>query len=215
MSSAADKKTKRSVIRELTDLGPVILDRSFSKEEFMDLADRYPDLQLEREKSGKIIVMTPVKAGSGRRESIVSFHLNLWNYQTKKGETFSASTGIELPDGSIKSPDCAWVSAEKFNQLSPREIEEEFLQLVPDFVTEVRSKSDSLSRLKRKMTDAWIKNGVRLAWLIDPFQEKAYIYREDGTMELVEGFSGKKLSGEEVLPGMELPLEELTVAGKG
>ncbi|MBX2892537.1 MAG: Uma2 family endonuclease [Saprospiraceae bacterium] len=60
------------------------------------------------------------------------------------------------------------------------------------------------------MTETWMANGVRLAWLIDPYEEKAYIYRAGkGKPEIVEGFSGKKLSGEDVLPGFELPLETM------
>lgn len=43
---------------------------------------------------------------------------------------------------------------------------------------------------------------------LDPYDEKVYIYREGKGEEVVEGFSGKILSGEEVMPGMELPLEE-------
>jgi len=46
--------------------------------------------------------------------------------------------------------------------------------------------------------------------LIDPFEGKAYIYRQgQEEPEIVEGFSGKKLSGEDVLPGFELDLETM------
>ncbi|MCB0522613.1 MAG: Uma2 family endonuclease [Saprospiraceae bacterium] len=51
-------------------------------------------------------------------------------------------------------------------------------------------------------------NGVRLAWLIDPIKEKAWVYRQDGTKEEIENFSGK-LSGEDVLPGFEFSLREM------
>jgi len=200
-----------SIIRELSRLSPIILDRPFTREEFMALVDQYPDLQLEREKNGKVIIMTPVKAGSGKRESIVHLFVGMWNYQTGAGVTYSASTGIELEDGSIKSPDCAWVSNERHDSLSAEEAEENYLQVPPDFIAEVRSQSDSLARLKRKMKDSWIKNGVRLAWLIDPYEEKAYIYRADGSLEVVEGFSGKSLNGQGVMPGLELPLDELKI----
>ena len=48
-------------------------------------------------------------------------------------------------------------------------------------------------------------NGVRLAWLIDPVKQKAYVYRQDESTAMVPDFTGK-LSGEEVLPGFELDL---------
>lgn len=63
------------------------------------------------------------------------------------------------------------------------------------------------------MTDTWIANGVRLAWLIDPYEEKAYVYRLNGSEELIEGFD-KKLSGEDVMPGFELDLSEFKLFGK-
>lgn len=46
---------------------------------------------------------------------------------------------------------------------------------MPDFVAEIRSASDRLNKLQEKMRDTWIANGVRLAWLIDPYGEKAYV----------------------------------------
>ena len=51
-----------SIIRELSRLSPVILDRPFTREEFVALADQYPDLQLEREKNGKVIILTAARS---------------------------------------------------------------------------------------------------------------------------------------------------------
>ena len=98
--------------------------------------------------------------------------------------------------------------------VSKEEREDAFLKAMPDFIIEVRSKTDRLQKLKNKMKNVWIKNGVRLAWLIDPYEEKAYIYRASGEVETITGFEGEKLTGEDVMPGMELPLEELRIAGK-
>lgn len=181
------------------------------KKEFIKISSRYPDLQMEREKDGKISVISPVKTGSGFRESIIMIYLGAWWLQTKQGQTFSSATGIELADTSIKSPGCAWISAERYARVSAEDEESDFLQVAPDFVAEVRSKSGRLSKLKKKMADSWIKNGVRLGWLIDPYEEKAYIYRAGGEVEIVSGFEGKKLQGEDVMPGMELPLDDLRI----
>ena len=54
----------------------------------------------------------------------------------------------------------------------------------------------------------WIENGVRLGWLIDPKTHISYIYREDGSIDIIRGFD-KKLSGEDVLKGFELDLSLL------
>lgn len=212
MASSAEPKEKiHDPIKDIAELGPLVLDRALSIKEFAALSARYPDLRMEREKTGKITIMSPVKFGSGNRESIANFFLVRWWYQDKIGETFSASTGIALPDGAVKSPDCGWISPERLASVSREEREEAFLRAVPDFIIEVRSQTDRLAKLKKKMKNTWIKNGVRLAWLIDPYEEKAYIYRAGGEVETITGFEGKKLTGEDVMPGMELPLEELRI----
>ena len=54
----------------------------------------------------------------------------------------------------------------------------------------------------------WIGNGVRLGWLIDPQKRISYIYRADGSIDIIRGFD-KKLSGEDVLKGFELDLSLL------
>lgn len=192
----------------LLQYGPVILQNPLSREEFIALVSEFPDLLMEREANGKVTVMSPVKKGSGRRESGVIFFVFLWYYQNRKGEVYSSSTGIELPDGAVKSPDCAWVSDERLAEL-PEGADEDFLQVMPDFLVEVRSSTDRLPKLKKKMANVWMKNGVRLGWLIDPYTEKAWIYREGQAPEEVAGFEGRILNGEDVMPGMEFPLAEL------
>ena len=184
--------------------GGVTFDEPMGKQQFTLLADRFPDLRMEREADGKVIIMSPVKKGSGRRESRLFGLLALWHEKTLLGEIFGPSSGFDLPDGSFKAADIAWLSNESLAK-DPAS-EEEFIQTVPDFVVEIRSATDRLKKSLHKMTETWMANGVRLAWLIDPYEEKAYIYRQQRPVEIVEGFEGKALSGEEVLPGFELPL---------
>jgi len=199
----------------LAHLGRLIIDRYFTKEEFIALSERYPNMRIERENNGKVTLMSPVKLGSGKRESIVIIYLGAWWLREKKGKTFNSQTGIELPDGSIKMPDCAWVSEERYAKITAEEEENEFLQVVPDFVVEVRSRSDSLKKLQAKMTTVWMRNGVRLGWLIDPYKEKVYIYREgQKSAEILQGFHERTLNGETIMPGMELPLDELKIRKK-
>lgn len=187
--------------------------KGMTKSQFINLSSQYSQYRMERDKNGAITIITPVKGGSGFRENRLSYKVNVWQDGHKEGMVFSASTGFDLPDGSTKSPDIAWLSKEKIASLSPNEIENEYIPAVPDFVAEIKSKSDSLAKLKRKLKNTWIKNGVRLGWLIAPYGEKAYVYRADGTEETILGFD-KKLFGEDVLDGFELPLNEFRLIGK-
>lgn len=50
-------------------------------------------------------------------------------------------------------------------------------------------------------------NGVRLGWLIDPYQKKVQVYRQSGEIEILE--NPARVSGEDVLPGFELDLTEI------
>jgi len=201
------------LLDQIFQLGGSCMVVGLSKKQFKELTALYPELQMEREKNGKINIMSPVKGGSGLREATLNYRVRHWQMEQQNGATFSPSTGFNLPDGSTKSPDVSWLSSEKMDSLTADEIENQYIPAVPDFVVELRSKSDKLATVKRKMEKTWIANGVRLAWLIDPFKEKAYIYRIDGTKETIEGFE-KKLSGEDVLEGFELDLSEFKVFTK-
>ncbi|HND87949.1 MAG TPA: Uma2 family endonuclease [Saprospiraceae bacterium] len=64
-----------------------------------------------------------------------------------------------------------------------------------------------LQKLQAKMTATWMADGVRLGWLIGPYEERVHICRDGQPAEVLQGFSGRSLSGEDVLPGFELPLE--------
>lgn len=88
-------------------------------------------------------------------------------------------------------------------EASTEEEQESYPQLSPDFVIELRSKSDRLNALKEKMLD-YAMNGVRLGWLIDPFEKQVHIYRADESTEIIE--SPLSIEGEDVLPGFVLNL---------
>ena len=177
-----------------------------SKQDFIGLIEIFPDLQIEREANGIISVMSPLKKGSGKRENRLNFLLNLWNESQGKGQVFGPNGTYDLPDGAIKMPDVSWLSPER--QAEEPDDEESFIQVVPDFVVEIRSKTDRLAKLQQKMTNNWLANGVKLAWLIDPYKEQVFVYRQGKEVECVKGFE-QKLSGEEVLPGFELNLSEM------
>ena len=175
--------------------------------EFMEFCAENPDMRIEQDKNGKIILMPPVDHDGGVAEGKTYGYLFLWWLTNQKGLAYSPTTGFTLPDTSIRSADGAWASDEKIAALSSAD-RQKFAPLVPDFVVEVRSNSDRIGKLKKKMTDTWIANGVRLAWLIDPKMKRAYIYRPGQPVEEVRGFH-HVLSGEDVCPGLELDLKNL------
>ncbi len=130
--------------------------------------------------------------------------LVIWNRQTKLGKVFSSSTIFTLTKGGKRSPDVAWIANERWEAL-PREEQEKFARICPDFVIELRSRTDPLTQLQAKMQE-YLDSGLRLGWLIDPISQQVAIYRQNQEVEIVS--LPTTLSGESVLPGftLELPM---------
>ncbi len=211
MSAAALAQTAATnQVKALLELGPVIYLDGVTKENFLKLIERFPEHRMEREANGLVTIMPPTHGGTGSRELTIGRRVGNWCERQNNGRTFGPSTGFDLPTGATKSPDVAWMSDASLAMLSPKDIEEEFVPAAPDFVAEMRSGSDNLEKLKTKMRESWIANGVRLAWLIDPYEENAWVYRADGSVEKVQGFD-KQLSGEDVMPGFVLDLAEFRI----
>jgi Uma2 family endonuclease len=174
-------------------------------EQFYQLCITNPEQPLELTAQGVLIVMSPVGGDSGKRELNLGSQLYVWNESTELGEVFSSSTIFKLPLGSQRSPDVAWVELSRWNALT-KEQQEKFPPIAPDFVIELRSRTDSLTELQAKMQE-YIANGVQLGWLINPQDQQVEIYRINGSVEAQQ--APNTISGEEVLPGFVLNLAKI------
>lgn len=179
--------------------------RDMTDEEFFQFCMDNKDARIERDKNRNVIITPPVNFDSGEHESGVITDVKVW-CRKNAGKAFSSSTGFTLPNGAVRSPDASWISPERLAKM-PASEKSKFAAIVPDFIVEVRSKSDRLNLLKDKMLE-WIENGVRLAWLIDPKAEMTYIYRENGSIEILESFD-RVLTGEDVMEGFKFDLTML------
>ncbi|WP_191906371.1 Uma2 family endonuclease [Hymenobacter baengnokdamensis] len=130
-------------------------------EEFFDLCQHNPTLRLERNADHEIIFMPPAGTESSRKSSEVVFQLMLWNRRHQLGYVFESSAGFTLPDGSVCSPDASWVAKAAYEAL-PEAQRLRFPPMCPAFVVEVRSPSDGLAPLRRKM-ETYLANGVKSA----------------------------------------------------
>lgn len=174
-------------------------------EQFQQLAQANRDTRLERKATGELIVMPPTGSVTGNRNLDIEGQLWLWNRQTRLGKAFNSSTGFHLPNGADRSPDAAWVRLEKWDALTPEE-QEGFAPFCPDFVVELRSRSDNLKPLQAKMQE-YIDNGAQLGFLIDRKNKKVEIYRPGFEVKILT--SPNHLSGDEILPGFVLDLTEV------
>ncbi|MEM9265653.1 MAG: Uma2 family endonuclease [Cyanobacteria bacterium P01_F01_bin.13] len=177
-----------------------------TQQQFETLAITNRDLKLERTAAGELIVNPPTGGESGKRNLSITTQLGIW-YEAHEnlGEAFDSSTGFKLPNGADRSPDASWVSRDRWNALSPQE-KNSFVPLCPDFVVELRSDSDRLSKLQAKMQE-YIDNGAKLGWLIDPQNAQVEIYRPGRDIEVLSKPS--QLSGKDILPGFTLNLKRI------
>ncbi len=181
------------------NLEPLI---DLTHEQFYELCMANKDVAMERSPAGELIIMPPVGGGSGRKEADYIIDLGIWNRQTGLGVVFSSSTVFKLPRGGDRSPDAAWVSQARWDALTPEE-QEKFPPLCPDFVIELRSKSDRLRPLQAKMQE-YLASGLKLGWLINPQDQWVEIYRRGKNVEVIE--TPTILLGEDVLLGFELEI---------
>jgi Uma2 family endonuclease len=177
-----------------------------TQEQFEALTAANPDLRLERSADGELIVNPPTGGESGKRNFSLTGQLARWSEDHEDlGEGFDCSTGFRLPNGANRSPDVSWVSRDRWEALTPQQ-RRGFVPLCPDFVLELRSESDSLTKLQTKMQE-YIANGARLGWLIDPQNRRVELYRPGRDVEKWD--NPLELSGEEVLPGFILNLSRV------
>lgn len=185
-----------------TDVTPFT---DMTEDQFFVFCQRTHDVRIERNAEGEILIMPPTGAATGNRNAELTMQLQLWTKRDSTGIAFDSSTGFRLPNKAILSPDASWVFRWRYDQLVNR-AQERFLPLCPDFVIELKSPSDRIPVLKKKMEE-YIDNGLQLGWLIVPPQKTVYIYRPHVPVEVRENLD--TLSADPVLPGFVLDLSDI------
>ncbi len=195
-------------IAQFPDIAPVLLNVSHTiirvaPEQFEQLCQDNPDLRLELTATGELITMAPAGWESSERNMNLGVQVFKWNEKTQLGKVFDSSGGFTLLSGAIRSPDVTWIEKSKFDHIAT---DVAFPRLVPDFVIELRSKTDSLKTLQEKMVE-YTDNGVRLGLLINPQDKQVEIYRIEQDVRILQ--SPKSVECDDVLPGFALDLSTI------
>jgi Uma2 family endonuclease len=192
-----------SSLELLTLPAKIVPSARLSDEEFLAFCQANEPYQFEINERGEILVMTPLGLKGGNFEGYVFSKLNDWVEQSGKGFAVNSNTGFRLPDTSLRLPDAAWISPQRWNSLTPAQ-QEKFGQFCPDFVVEVRSPSDRAATIEKKMLK-WMSNGAQLAWLIHPTRKLAIIYRPGQPPETK--IRPEFLEGDAPIEGFRLKME--------
>jgi len=178
---------------------------NLTDDQFIRLCSDNRDLRIEMSAERELIIMPPPGSKTGQRNANVIYSLMNWAKRDGTGVCFATDTGFTLPNSAKRGPDAAWVRLERWNKI-PEEQQERLAPLCPDFVVELRSPSDHLSDLERKMEE-YIANGAQLGWLLDPFDKCAVIYRPGQPPARIE--NPTILRGDPILPGFQLDFREI------
>jgi Uma2 family endonuclease len=188
---------------------PLLLDVSnttltVTPEQFDLLCVDNPDLRLELTPDLKLIVMVPTGGESGKKNSKLNLRVGIWNEQTELGEVFDSSTGYDLTtfEGGKPSPDVSWIEKSRLEGVNIVGL----IPIVPDFVIELRSTTDSLSATKTKM-EQYQRVGVRMGLLVDPKNKQVEIYRPGHEPEILA--DPKSIDCNEVMPGFILDMSKV------
>ena len=161
--------------------------------------------QFEVSAEGELIIMSSPGSESSGDEGEVIIVLGAWRL-SNGGYSYPSTAGFRLPGGAHRIPDAAWITQERYDRLTPAE-RRGVINGAPDFVVEIRSRTDRLPPLLAKMEE-WLAGGACLGWMIDPRNRRAYIYRAgQDEPEILE--NPETLSGEAVLPGFTFPVRRL------
>ena len=205
----ATQTLTRTRVEKSVESLPIVLRLSplieMSEAQFLAFCEMNSDIRIERAPGGELEIMPPVGMYSSNRNIKVSARLEVWAERDSTGIAFDSSGGFTLPNGAVRAPDAAWIPRSRLAGLTTED-KSGFGHICPDFVVELRSRSDSLTKLMSKM-DEYMENGARLGWLIDPQNRRVYVYRPNSETETLE--NPETVSAEPDLKGFTLELKDI------
>lgn len=114
-----------------------------------------------------------------------------------------ASIQCFADSGKVRRPDVAFFAS---GRVSDAEFETGHIRVAPDLAVEVVSPNDLAYDVALK-SEEYLAAGVRLVWIVHPETNTVDVLRANGSALHLRG--PQSLSGEDVLPGFEYPLDEL------
>jgi Uma2 family endonuclease len=150
---------------------------------------------------GIINVMSP----SGYESDEVAFRFGRrladWVEPNRVGRVTGSSAGFTLPDSNTRAPDVSFVRAERLRR-APRS----FAQLAPDLMVEVKSPSDSVDDLEKKIAN-FLQQGTQVGILVNPEDCTVRVFRAEA--ETVTLRDGDVLTLPDLLPGWSVAVSDL------
>lgn len=181
----------------------------FTLEDFERYAPLFGSLHVELV-NNQMLLMPPTSGDVSDVQGNLFAFLKMWALNSGAGHVYNCDAGFALANGNVRGPDAAFVSQRQYDSVAAKQRQRLALPFVPEFVAEVRSRAQTLGEQQAKMEE-YLANGVQLGWLIDPLENRAYVYRAGAQVQEFPELTGM-LSGDPVLPGFVFDLSLMRLA---
>jgi Uma2 family endonuclease len=154
---------------------------------------------------GAVVAVSPTGSEHGEIEVTVSTALAGFVRPRRLGRVLAGEVGIYTrrhPDR-VRAADVLYISEARYAR---RTLAAGYLDMAPELVVEILSPRDAASTLTEKLRE-YFAIGVSLVWVVDPAARRVRVHR--GLADVRELAEADRLSGEEILPGFELPVAVL------
>ncbi len=183
----------------------------FTITDLEQLQVEHPEWQMELV-DGSVLVMGPSDYESEEIGAELIRLLANWVRPRRLGRVTGSSAGFILPSledveqadklkRNLRAPDVSFVRADRLKRTK-----RDFVELVPDLIVEVKSKSDRIKTLQEKI-QLFLQLGSSVGILIDPDELTLTVYRLNQEPIILQ--DNDKLTLPDLLPGWELIVSEL------
>ena len=171
---------------------PATLNKLVTAEEFAAFPEPL-DGSKEELLRGEVITMPPPKGRHGLAQAQIAYLLKCLVTPRKLGWVITESgVVIERDPDSVFGPDVSFYSIARHPNRP-----EGYFEIPPDLVVEVLSPDDRRKHVREKIKD-YVKNGVKLVWLVDPDFRTVTVYA--GSLRGTELDEAETITGGDVLP---------------
>lgn len=179
---------------------PALLNKLVTAEEFANFPEP-SDGSKEELLRGEVISMPPPKGRHGGVQARIAYLLLSVVIPGKLGWVRTESgVVVERDPDSVFGPDVTFLCIKRFPNPP-----DDYIETPADLVVEVRSPSDRPKYVRQKIKD-YVKNGVKLVWLVDPELGTAMVYA--GSMRGTELDESETITGGDVLPEFSCKVAE-------
>lgn len=155
---------------------------------------------------GEIVKMPKPTGLHGQITFLLSLKIGNYVVDNRLGVVTASETGFVLernPDGrdTVRGLDIAFIRGARV----PAALPDQLLDMAPDLAVEVISPSNEAADIHHKIRQL-LAAGTSLVWIVYPSTRTVDVHSQSGATTL-EG--DDRLSGGDVLPGLEIPVREI------